>query len=223
MPRMHFTDNSTNHSAKSAVEKDSGSLHKNRAERYTAGDRRLLLDLARRVVQAGVSGETFNKPVISDTHLALNSPAASFVTLKLNNQLRGCIGNLEANSSLIDSVLRNSYLAAFKDHRFEPVRADELDGLSYEISILTPAEPLLVSSEAELLKKLRPNVDGLIFEARGHKATFLPAVWEQLKEPELFLSHLRQKAGLASDYWSDDVKCFVYQAIKISEKDNDQG
>lgn len=190
-------------------------------ERYNQAEQRFLLNLARDTVTRGVAGKQPERPEAELIPAGLEKPRACFVTLKINDQLRGCIGNLEANSSLVDAVLRNSYLAAFRDQRFEPVTAEESDKLAYEISVLTPMVPLPVSDEADLLAKLRPGIDGLLFEAEGHRSTFLPSVWEQLTQPAAFLNQLRKKAGLAADYWSDGVRCWIYQAVKIVEDERD--
>ncbi|WP_428035095.1 AmmeMemoRadiSam system protein A [Amphritea sp.] len=192
-------------------------------ERYSATEQQFLLQLARETVARGVSGLEPQRPSAENIPEGVERSRACFVTLKLDGRLRGCIGNLEANSSLVDAVLRNSYLAAFRDQRFDPVSAAELAKLQYEISVLTPMVPLPVSSEADLLAKIRPGIDGLLFEAEGHRSTFLPSVWEQLNQPKNFLNQLRQKAGLAADYWSDDVQCWIYQAIKIGEVESDSG
>jgi len=192
-------------------------------ERYSKSEQRLLLDLARDAVACGVQGLEPERPVGVSVPAALEKQRACFVTLKINGHLRGCIGNLEANCSLADAVLNNSYLAAFRDQRFDPVSAAELDQLEYEISVLTPLVPLPVSSESDLLTKIRPFVDGLVFEAEGRRATFLPSVWDQLRQPKQFLRQLRLKAGLAPDYWSDAVQCWTYQAIKIGEAASDPG
>ncbi|MBQ0756067.1 MAG: AmmeMemoRadiSam system protein A [Amphritea sp.] len=181
----------------------------------------MLLTLARGAVARGVAGKEPERPIDFRIPAGLEKPRACFVTLKIDGQLRGCIGNLEANSSLVEAVLRNSYLAAFRDQRFQPISESELETLEYEISVLTPMVPLPVSSEADLIAKLRPGVDGLVFEADGHRSTFLPSVWEQLNKPEQFLSQLRLKAGLAADYWSNGVQCWTYQAIRIGEADSD--
>nr|WP_320135180.1 AmmeMemoRadiSam system protein A [uncultured Amphritea sp.] len=186
-------------------------------EQYSQADQRYLIQLAREVVSQGVQGLPPASPNMASVSAALKQPRGCFVTLTLDGRLRGCIGNLEADASLVESVSRNSYLAAFKDQRFTPVTAAELNRLSYEISILTPLTPLPVNSEAELLAALRPGVDGLVLADDGHKATFLPSVWEQLPQPERFVSLLRQKAGLPVGYWSDSLRCEIYQAIKISD------
>lgn len=188
-------------------------------EAYSQADQYYLLQLARQVVAQGVEGQRPVPPNMASVSAALQQPRGCFVTLTLEGRLRGCIGNLEADASLVESVWRNSYLAAFKDQRFSPVTAAELNQLSYELSILTPLTPLSVNSEAELLAALRPGVDGLVLADDGHRATFLPSVWAQLPQPERFVSQLRLKAGLPADHWGDSLRCEVYQAIKISDAD----
>ena len=192
-------------------------------EHYSEAEQQVLLNLARDTVTRGVQGLKPERPAGDSIPAALEKPRACFVTLKIDGHLRGCIGNLEADSAVADAVLRNSYLAACSDGRFEPVSEAELEKLQYEISVLTPMVPLPVSSESDLLTKIRPFVDGLVFEAEGQRATFLPSVWEQLRQPELFLRQLRLKAGLAPEYWSDAVQCWTYQAIKIGETASDPG
>lgn len=179
--------------------------------------------LARESVSRGVYGDQSAFLGESELSAGLNKRRACFVTLKIDGQLRGCVGNLEVNSSLFEAVARNSYLAAFRDQRFQPVSEAELDLLEYEISILTPLRSLPVDSEADLLAQIRPGIDGLVFEAEGHRSTFLPSVWEELSQPEQFLRELRKKAGLVADYWSDSVQCWTYQAIKIGAPNSDPG
>lgn len=124
-----------------------------------------------------------------------------FVTLTTSGQLRGCIGNLTSNESLVSGVRRNAINAAFHDPRFAPLSASELDQIQIEISILSEPRPLTYHDGDDLLKKLRPHIDGVIIRQHAASATFLPQVWEQLPRPEDFLAHLCMKAGLASDSW----------------------
>ncbi len=140
----------------------------------------------------------------------LREPGASFVTLHRHGQLRGCIGSLEAHRPLIEDVAYNAFAAAFRDPRFLPLEAKELDGLDLEISVLSRPEPMEFDSEQDLLRQLRPGVDGLILQEGGNRGTFLPSVWESLPEPRLFLQQLKLKAGLAPDYWSDSVRVWRY-------------
>ena len=135
--------------------------------------------------------------------------------------MRGRAGTFTPGNPLYAVVEEMTLAAAINDSRFAPVEEPELEYINIEISVLTPMVPLPVSSEADLIAKLRPGVDGVVFEADGHRSTFLPSVWEQLTKPEQFLSQLRLKAGLAADYWSSGVQCWTYQAIKIGEAGSD--
>ena len=150
-------------------------------------------------------------------HPALQAPGATFVTLTQNGQLRGCIGSLEAWRPLGQDVQDNARAAALRDPRFSPLTAEELPRTRLEVSLLTAAEPLVFHSEAEALAQLRPGIDGVIFSADGRRSTFLPQVWEQLPEPATFMAHLKQKAGLPADYWSDDVRLARYGVQKWKE------
>lgn len=152
----------------------------------------------------------------------LETPAATFVTLSINGKLRGCIGSLQAHRSLFEDLKSNAVNSAFHDSRFPPLRASEFELLSVHISVLSSPTALKTMSENELLKGLRPNIDGLILEEGAYKATFLPQVWEQLPNPRLFLEHLKQKAGLPKDYWSDQIRFYTYQVIDVYDHDDDK-
>jgi AmmeMemoRadiSam system protein A len=136
----------------------------------------------------------------------LRQPRASFVTLDLSGALRGCIGSLIARDPLAVDVADNAFNAAFRDPRFPPVDASELPGLGIHISILSPPEPLPAASEADLLGKLRPGIDGLILTDGPCKATFLPAVWDHLPNTAAFVRELKMKAGLAAGHWSSTIR-----------------
>lgn len=144
----------------------------------------------------------------------LQQPAATFVTLTQHGQLRGCIGSLEAWRPLLEDIIDNAYSAAFRDPRFEPVEAHEWPMVKVEVSLLTPASPLHFSSEADALSQLRPGTDGLILEHGHHRGTFLPQVWETLPQARDFLNHLKQKAGLPSHFWADDLRLYRYEVQK---------
>ncbi len=148
----------------------------------------------------------------------LRRPGATFVTLTQGGELRGCIGSLEAHQPLIDDVQDNACSAAFRDPRFAPLREDELARTRVEVSLLTAPQSFPVEDEADARARLRPGVDGVIFSARGRRATFLPQVWEQLPDPGQFLARLRQKAGLPADYWGPDVRLETYQVRKWKEE-----
>ncbi|WP_456372266.1 AmmeMemoRadiSam system protein A [Thiolapillus sp.] len=178
--------------------------------------RKTLLEIARASIMNGLRAGAPLAVNPDDFDPALQEQRASFVTLNIQGQLRGCIGHLEAIQPLVRDVTQNAYSAAFSDPRFAPLRSREFDQLSIHISVLSPARPLQFDSEADLLRQLRPGVDGLILEEGPYRGTFLPSVWEQLPSPELFLAHLKQKAGLPSNYWSDSLRVSRYTTESFS-------
>jgi AmmeMemoRadiSam system protein A len=147
----------------------------------------------------------------------LAEPGASFVTLTRQGELRGCIGTLEAHRPLGLDVRENAVAAAFRDPRFMPLTRVEFDEIRVEVSVLSPSEVLVVVSEEHALATLRPNVDGVVFEYRHYRSTFLPQVWEQLPEPAEFMAHLKRKAGLPMDFWAEEVRLSRYTVSKWKE------
>ncbi len=141
---------------------------------------------------------------------ALKVTGAAFVTLEKGGQLRGCIGSLQAVQPLIVDVAQNACKAAFSDPRFPPLTAQEKDQIELSVSVLSPPAPMQFSSEAELINKLRPGIDGLILKYGSQRGTFLPIVWNSIPEPKEFLRHLKQKAGLPADFWSDSIEVLRY-------------
>lgn len=138
---------------------------------------------------------------------------AAFVTLKKNDQLRGCIGSLSAYRPLCDDIAENAFAAAFRDPRFSSVTDTELDDIELSISVLTPPEMVIFTSEQDLIAQLRPGVDGLIMTEGGNRGTFLPSVWENCPQAESFLNHLKMKAGLPASYWSGTIKVERYETV----------
>lgn len=176
------------------------------AESLSATERATLLDVARYSIAHGI--EYGRALVVEPAQYpsGLRPVRATFVTLQRHGQLRGCVGVLEASQPLVRDVTIHAYAAAFEDHRFAPVTAPELAELDIHVSVLSPPAPLPVNSQAELFGALRPGVDGLILRYRGRRATFLPAVWEHLPKAQDFVTHLKQKAGLARDFWSTELR-----------------
>lgn len=174
--------------------------------------RQRLVDLAESSIQHGLQTGRPLKINLDDYPEELTERRATFVTLEINHQLRGCIGMLEAVRPLAEDIAENAFSAAFKDPRFPPLEARELDNLDIHLSILTPAESVSFSSEQDLLSKMQPDIDGMILEEGRRRGTFLPSVWKSLPEPEQFLRHLKQKAGLPPDYWSKNIRIYRYQA-----------
>jgi len=191
--------------------------------RFSQEQGQTLIELARQTIFKKLGQHDFKTTSQLPTGVLqgknFQSHCGTFVTLKIQGQLRGCIGNLTSTESIIDGVKRNAINAAFHDPRFSPLSNQELEQTKIEVSVLTEPEPLKFHDGEDLLKKLRVNVDGVIIRKGRASATFLPQVWEQLPRPEDFLSHLCMKAGLSSDAWkSSELDVMTYQVQYFEEQ-----
>jgi len=170
----------------------------------------LLRELAYKSIKHGLENGKALELDIALYPAELQAKKATFVTLHRNEELRGCIGILKPVRPLAEDVAYNAWAAAFSDSRFIPLSANELDDLDIHISILGTHEEMDFASEADLVKQIRPGTDGLILEEGFNKGTFLPSVWESLTDSHSFLIHLKLKAGLPANYWSDSIKVKRY-------------
>ena len=180
-------------------------------------DGKYLLRLARMTIEE----KLFNQDAFQEeTNLPdkfLNKRAV-FVTLNIHGNLRGCIGHILPQVSLVDSVKSNAISAAFKDPRFPPLSKEEWKDIEVEVSVLTVPEQLEYSDAEDLLNKLRPGIDGVILRKDYHQSTFLPQVWDQLPDKKEFLSHLCLKAGMSANEWKrGDISVYIYQVQLFEE------
>lgn len=171
--------------------------------------------LAKASIQEGLQTGRPLKIDLDSFPAELKERRATFVTLHIVHNLRGCIGVLQPIRPLAEDIAENAFSAAFKDPRFPPLTADEFHKLAIHLSILTPAEPVVFASEQDLIAQLQPGIDGLILQEGHRRGTFLPSVWETLPTPEKFLNHLKQKAGLPAGYWSDTIRISRYRTESI--------
>jgi AmmeMemoRadiSam system protein A len=165
---------------------------------------RIMIRVARVTIAARLGLSDPVSRVIPEHELAdpaFREQRGTFVTLKIRNQLRGCMGCLTPSETILEGIQRNAINAAFNDPRFPPLSASELAEAEIEVSILTNPRELVYAGGDDLLKKLRPSIDGAIISKGMARATFLPQVWEQLPRTEDFLAHLCRKAGLSPDEW----------------------
>jgi AmmeMemoRadiSam system protein A len=174
----------------------------------------VLLQIAR----AAISRELGVQQEMHEDAQWLHDQGACFVTLRQAEDLRGCIGTLRAHRPLVEDVKANALGAAFRDPRFSPLVARELEITRVEVSLLSQVEELTCKREREALAKLRPGIDGVIFEYGYHHSTFLPQVWAELPDPADFVAHLKQKAGLPPDFWDPEVKLGRYTVSKWCEQ-----
>ena len=184
---------------------------------FTDEERKQLLKLAEASIRYGLNHQRPLPVTLADYPETLRQPAACFVTLQHQGALRGCIGSIAARHPLVEDVAHNAWAAAFTDPRFPPLTIDELHNLELHISVLTSPKPMCFSSESDLLSQLKPGIDGLIIEDQGCRGTFLPSVWETLPKPADFLCHLKMKAGLPPNYWSNTVQVSCYQTESFGE------
>ena len=178
-----------------------------------------LLKLARQsILDAFEKKETEQKSSDDQTEKSGQVKRGTFVTLHKKGQLRGCIGNIEACKSVQEGIIDNARSAAFNDSRFSPLTLKEFAETQIEISILTEPEVLEYTDGKDLISKLRPGIDGVTIKKRYQGATFLPQVWKQLRDPDLFLSHLCMKAGFPAKEWeTGSLDVSIYQVQSFDE------
>lgn len=187
-------------------------------DQLTPEEKQTLLQLARQALENGVCGKPL--PSLDESSLtpALLAEGASFVTLTVKGNLRGCIGALEPYQGLADDVREHAVAAALEDYRFPTVQESELAGIEIEVSRLTMPIPLKYIDADDLLAKLHPGLDGVILRDGFRRATFLPQVWEKIPDPAGFLANLCYKMGAAPDTWRrKHLEVLIYQVEEFHE------
>lgn len=177
-------------------------------------DQETLRSLAFQVIQSGTESHQCQFPPAPKS-ANLKQVAASFVTVYISEQLRGCIGTIKASEPLWLDVCKHSYSSAFEDNRFLPISADELPQLSFTISVLSAMVPIINQGEQALLAQLNVGVDGLLLRQGVRSAVFLPSVWGSLTSAESFLAALKQKGGWPENYWSENIELFIFHTTLI--------
>ena len=177
-----------------------------------------LINIARKTIETKLQGKSeinitsyFPYPPVFD------STGAVFVTLEINNSLRGCIGSPIAHTSLLVDLIKNAYNAAFSDPRFVPLTQEEYNDVSISISILSSPEKMNFKDEDDLLEQMQKDIDGIIIRDGEKQALYLPSVWKQLPDKKMFLNNLKQKAGMDANHFSDTFEAFRFTANYIKE------
>lgn len=179
--------------------------------RLPDADRRQLLEAARYGVRFGIEhGRPPKVQLGTGLSPTVTARRASFVTLNLDGRLRGCIGSLIAHRPLLADVVDNAWKAAFGDRRFPALTSGEMDRLDVSISILSTPCPMTFADEADLVRQVRPDIDGLILQEGDRRGIFLPSVWSGLPRAETFVTQLKRKAGLPAEHWSDTMHVLRY-------------
>ncbi|CAK0766784.1 conserved hypothetical protein [uncultured Gammaproteobacteria bacterium] len=178
----------------------------------TDAHRGRLRDAARTALSEAAGHGRLTPVTLNDYPLPLRAIRKTFVTLEIEGELRGCIGSVATVNPLVVDVVQNTFKSAMQDPRFGPLTVDEVPRIEITISILSHPRPLQFTNEADLVERLRPEVDGLILRDGGHQALFLPKVWHQLPQARQFLRHLKAKAGLNPDHESGTLRAFRFSA-----------
>ncbi len=188
-----------------------------RTDELTEEQGKYLLKVARETIDQELLGGKETSDPIPDLSPVFQDRRGTFVTLSIGGNLRGCIGHITPEESLIDGIKVNAINAAFRDPRFHPITRDEWKKVKIEISILTNPEPLHYTGADNLLEQIRHGIDGLIIKEGFNQATFLPQVWEQLPEKGEFLAHLCLKAGIKGNAWEKgglEISTYQVQAFE---------
>lgn len=177
-------------------------------------EKKTLFDIARDTLKWCVSGQAGGSFSFKDYELTekLKVDMATFVTLKFDGRLRGCIGSLQPVEPLYKSLHHNTINAAMNDPRFRPIRKEDVGDIDIHVSILSPI--LSISS----LDEFKLGEHGIILEKGGARAVFLPEVaTEQGWTEEQTLSQLSQKAGLDPDAWREGAGFKIFSSVVLSE------
>lgn len=188
-------------------------------QRLTEQEGEYLLSVARKTIEKELFEDATEDRGDGPDSPRFKEKRGTFVTLTINKNLRGCIGYIIPQGSLLKGIEDNAISAAFDDPRFNPMTVKEWKDVKIEISILTSPAPLAYSDADDLLKKIRPDVDGVIIKKGSSQATFLPQVWEQLPDKKAFFTHLCLKAGMDGNEWKKgELTVFTYQVQAFEEE-----
>jgi len=189
------------------------------ADKLTEEEGSCLLSVARQTIEQRLFNREGRTQTESEASAKFSEKRGTFVTLTIDGCLRGCIGHIIPQESLIEGIRVNAINAAFRDPRFRPLSKKEWEKVKIEISILSDPKPLAYTDAEDLLKKLRPGIDGVIIKKGFHQATFLPQVWDQLPDKKEFLTHLCLKAGLGTDAWKNEALEILTYQVQAFEED----
>lgn len=188
------------------------------SDQLSVEEEKFLLQLARAALEVSIRGDPLPQLELTSLSSKLIQPGATFITLTKNQDLRGCIGSLEATRPLAEDVRVHAVAAALEDFRFPPVQEDEIPQISIEISRLTTPAKIAFEDTDELFSQIRPGIDGVVIKKGIRRATFLPQVWEKVPDVEIFLEMLCRKMGASAECWrSKSVEIFTYQVEKFCE------
>lgn len=179
-----------------------------------------LLQIASQALSESIVRHKDYSPSRKDYSNELFDKGASFVTLKLNGELRGCIGTVVPHVAIAHDIANNTFRAALEDSRFPPLTEAELPQVDFSISLLTGFERIRYLNEADLLNRIKPGIDGIIIRDGDRQGLFLPSVWKELPDKNEFLKNLKIKAGMNPGFWSNNIKVYRFRTVEIKNNEN---
>jgi len=184
--------------------------------RLHKSDRKTLLEVAEQSIAVGLQTRRIIKPELMSYSDPLRHVQASFVTLRTESQLRGCVGSVEASDPLVMDVGHNAFCAAFNNGRYPALTEAEFPNLTIQVTVLSPLKHLITRSLGDVFAQIHPGVDGVVLRLGRQHGMFLPEVWETLQDPVEFFRHLRLKAGLPPERWSPRIRVSTFQTQRFS-------
>jgi len=178
----------------------------------------ILFKIARGSIEEGLRYQQPLKVSPEGYSRLLKLPGASYVTLRIGNELRGCMGSLQAEKPLVQDISQNAFSAAFRDPRFPPLLEMEYKQTQLHITVLESAQPMTFADEEDLLRQIEPGIDGLTLSVDGKRGTLLPSVWETLPDKNEFWRALKLKAHLPENFWSKTIQISRFRTHSVEEE-----
>ena len=174
-------------------------------------EKKILLEIAHKAIAAVVREEDTTPEPREEK--ALNIRNGCFVTIKQDEELRGCIGNFQSDLPLFKEVAEMAAASACKDPRFYPLQEDEISNISIDISVLSPLEKI------EDIESIEIGTHGIYLEKGYYRGVLLPQVATEHKwDRETFLKQTCIKAGLPTDSWeAEDTDLYIFSAEVFSD------
>jgi len=183
---------------------------KSRLMEFSREEKQELLTLARKAIAYFL--DTGQMLETGPENRKFRQPSGAFVTLKIQEELRGCIGFVEPVFPLYQTIIQSAVYAATQDPRFPPLRKSELNRIKIEISVLGPLEPVEDVSEIEVGRH------GLLIKQKGRSGLLLPQVATEFGwDRPTFLVEVCRKAGLPDKAWKQPGSLLKFEAVVFAE------
>ncbi len=189
-------------------------------------DQKIVSDLVKKTIQNGLNGQPVDYPDLSKYPLQLSSMKKVYITLKIGDKLLGRWGNEEQERPLLHAIVDSVYNAAFKDLRFSDLTQKELESpdFYFYVSVLSEEKDLVFQNEQDIIRQLKPFQSGLTLtyqskDGERTKAVLLPEDWMENPDPQQFWVRLKEEAGLAGDFFSNQFKVRSFTSETIRDWD----